>query len=382
MRVIVLLTIGFVLFGAPAVGQETPPTEGQASADKPVMAMSDDELLDLASRYADIGRFAEARAALRIVLGRNDRNLEALQRDGEYALKTTPSDVQGARLSFLAALKIQPAEFRANYGLAQTWFRTRSWRQAQIYLETAAKTAPSDKVAELNAMLAQCYRANGLKPEAYAAVEKAIAADPSGRDAREVKIALLTSDRKYDQALIEADALVDLNRDAVRVAADKREALVRLHGAHNIRLSVLQEMRTIFFQITPAGELTERIVEGREREAAAVVKRVMEDLIVLNDLNRTIQYFTIIAFAEQAVKIAPGDSDAWLKLGMLYRNTYQDQAAANIMARVLQLDPENEAAKRELETLPPPTNIATIPSASQPAGVPESGPATSQASVP
>lgn len=359
MRATVLLTIGFALLLAPpCTAQDSRPA---APAVKPISQMNEDELIQAAVRLRDAGQYVQSLQVLTYLLSKNDRNLEALLLDGEINMMLTPAQAEAARKSFLAARKIQPADFRANFGLGKVNFQSRQWRQAQIYLETAQKAAPSDRLAELYAMLAQCFRANGQLDEAFDAVAKALAADPSSRDAYEVKIALLTGANRFDEALTEASALVELSRNIVRTSPDKQKALIDLHGAHNIRLSVLQELGKRLYQRTPDGRLTDSVIEGGKHKAADVTRQVIDDYVALNDLNHTIQFFTIISFSERLVSMTPDDPQAWLTLGQLYRNTYQDQAAANVMARVLQLDPNNATAKRELESLPPPVSPATQP---------------------
>ncbi|MBI5863605.1 MAG: hypothetical protein HZB38_03670 [Planctomycetes bacterium] len=216
-------------------------------------------------------------------------------------------------------------------------------------------------MGELQAYIAQCYRKNGDFPDAFAAIEKALAADPGAIEPRQVNVSLQLAVRNFDRALAEADTLVDLCTKAIPGATRKRDALANLSGAYATRLTVLQKLGEIQFVIGPDGNPTDRVVPGREKTAAEITRRVAETYVLIADLNRTLTYFTTLEFAARAAVIDPTDLEAILLVGMLQRNTYQIEEAASTFRKVLEVDPGNARARAELEAMGVPVAPASQP---------------------
>lgn len=336
---------------AQATSAPAPQSQPAGGSNVNLLAMSDPELTLFAQRLRAANRIVDARSAVRVLLTRNERNLEALVLDGELALELTPPDMESAKNSFQAVLRIQENDFRGNFGMGRIRYQQGSWRNALFYLQKAAPAAPADKVAAVQARLAQCYSMSGEMKSAFEAAEKALAADPTDLEPHEVFVALLLKTRNYDRALAEADALIDLCKQAVPTAAVKRDALVKLASAYNVRLGVLQRLGEGNFAVGPDGNPTDRVLPGRDKIAAKLTRQVAETYVQVADLNRALTLFTTLEFAQRATIMDPTDVDALLLVGMLQRNTSQTDAAVATFQKVLELDPTNARARDELHAL-------------------------------
>lgn len=328
-----------------------PASQPAAQNQLSVANMSDSDLTALAHRLRTTNRLVDARSIVRILLGRNEQNMEARILDGEIALELVPPDVQAAKSAFDKVLRVQDTDFRANYGMGRIAYQQGSWRNAQYSLEKAAKSVPAEMVAPVFARLAQCYRKNGELPAAFKAVEKALAAGPQETEPHEVFIALLTQTGNFDRALSEADTLIELCKKEVPASPSKRDALMKLAAAYNIRLGVLQRLGQGHFLVGTDGNPTEKVIPGREKSAARLARQVAETYVLVADLNRALTLFTTLEFAQRAAQIDPSDVDSLLLVGMLQRNTSQLDEAIVTFRKVLEIDAGNQRARDELHAL-------------------------------
>jgi tetratricopeptide (TPR) repeat protein len=369
MRLLVAVFLAILIAPIPiAAAQATsapaPQSQPAAGGNINLQNLNDPDLTLFAQRLRAANRIVDARSAVKVLLSRNERNLEALVLDGELALELTPPDMESAKNSFQAVLRVQENDFRGNFGMGRIRYQQGSWRNALFYLQKAAPAAPADKVAAVQARLAQCYNMSGEMKAAFEAAEKALAAGPTDLEPHEVFVALLLKTRNYDRALSEADTLIDLCKQAIPTAAAKRDALIKLASAYNIRLGVLQHLGEGNFAVGPDGNPTDRVLPGRDKIAARLTRQVAETYVQVADLNRALTLFTTLEFAQRATTIDPTDVDAWLLVGMLQRNTSQVDAAVATFQKVLELDPKNVRARDELRALGTPD--APAAPASQP----------------
>lgn len=346
------------------LGQTTQPSAPADDAAPARPQVTEADLLQEAQNRRDNGQLAQARAILRELLKLNDKNLLALVLDGEIALDLLPADLPGAKSSFTAALRIQPSDFRANYGLGRVQYHYSQWRNALLYFENAAKAVPADRVAELYSRMGNCYAKSGDLQRAFESADRALSASPGELEPHEVYVSLLVRSRNYEKALTAADKLIELATQAVSSAKSKKDALTKLSATYGVKLEVLQKLGEGNFAIGSDGSPTDKPVAGREKTAAQIVRQVADTYILVADLNRTLTHFTTLEFAERAASIDSSNPDNWLLVGMLRRGTYQDEKAAEAFQKVLELDPTNDRARRELESLGAPTSRP----ASQPTG--------------
>ena len=355
------------LAAAQATSGPAPQTQPSGGGSLNLTAMSDAELTLLAERLRAGNRIVDARSAVRMLLSRNERNIEALVLEGELALEMTPPDIEAAKKAFQVLLRIQENDFRGNYGMGRLLYQQGSFRNAMLYLQKAATAAPVDKVASVQARLAHCYSVSGEMKAALDAAQRALAADPKDVEPREVYISLLLKLRNFDRALTEADTLIELCKQAIPTISDKRAALTKLASAYGVRLSVLQRLGEGHFATGPDGNPTDRVLPGRERIAAQLFRQVAETYVLITDLNRVLSLFTTLEFALRAVAADPSDLEAWLLVGALQRNTMQVDAAVATFRRVLEIDPLNVRARDELQALgASEAPAAPTPSTSQP----------------
>lgn len=338
---------------AAAQAESAPAPQSQPAAAGGInpAVMSDAELTLYAQRLRAGNRLVDARSIIKILLNRNDRNLEALVMEGELSLELTPPDIEAAKKAFHDVLRIQDNDFRGNYGMGRILYQQGSWRNALLYLQKASTATPADKVAAVQSRLAQCYNMCGEMRSAFDAVQKALAADPKDIEPREVNIALLLKSRSFDRALTEADILIELCKQAIPSARVKREALFKLASAYNVRLNVLQRLGDGHFAIGSDGNPTDRVLPGREKIASQLFRQVAETYIMIGDLNRVLSLFTTLEFAMRAAAADPSDVDALLLVGALQRSTSQFDEAVVTFRRVLELDPANARARDELTAL-------------------------------
>lgn len=347
-----------------SMAQTTQPESpgGESAPARPQLSEAD--ILQEAQTRRDNGQLAQARALLRELIKLNEKNTLALVMDGEIALELLPPDLTGAKTAFTAALRIQPSDFRANYGLGRVQYVYSQWRNALLYFENAAKAVPADRVAELYARMANCYAKSGDLQKAFESADRALSAAPDELEPHEVYVSLLVRSRNYEKALTAADKMIELATQAVPSAKSKKDALTKLSATYGVKLEVLQKLGEGNFAIGSDGSPTDKPVPGREKTAAQIVRQVADTYILVADLNRTLTHFTTLEFAERAANIDHTNPDYWLLVGMLRRSTYQDDKAAEAFQKVLELDPTNDRARRELESLGAPTSRP----ASQPAG--------------
>lgn len=370
-RAIVLVGAFLALVSTTVTAQETASPPATPDAGRTLDQMSTPELLAVAQTMRASGRIGEAQQVTRMVLAREEKNVDAHNLLGELYLAQDPPSAIDAQKAFSIARSLQETDFRANFGLAKIYVTKKVWRQALFHLEIAEKVAPPESIAEVCTTLAEAYRNAGRLREAFAAVERAIATEPKNLSARQMQVALLVDSGVLDRALTENDATLEIAKEKVQTAPNKLTAIRDLYRAYESRVAILQQLGARLYARLPDGKASDRLIVGKEDEITANLLRLTDVFVVMAELRLTLSYFEIIPYAERACLYSPHSAEAWLALARLYRNTSQFDRAARAFDKVLSVDPHNLEAKHELEALGvPPTHPLSEPAESQPAPIP------------
>lgn len=338
--------------GAPASQPASQPATQPAHSpvlgtDYETMPVAD--IVARADELREQGEVQEAERAIRFALARERNNVAALAVAGEiYILK---SDIEEARKSFLQALSVQRTDFRSNLGLGRIWAAKKDWRQARRYLADAASVAPPDRAGEVLTLLAQSYGGSGLYKLAIETAERAVQTAPQLYEARKTLVLLRTSAGDFESAIAETRALLELAQADAAKTPVKKEQLEELRDAYEIKSTVLKNYQSQFFVRNPDGTYSDRIIAGKESDSASVLSQLVEVLALQIELDRRIAFFTGVAIAERMVSLDAGKANYWIQLGLLHKNTFNNDAAGQAFRRALEIEPGNEIARRELDAL-------------------------------
>lgn len=356
-----------------------PPTSGPAQPAPGLTDESSDVRMMLRQAQA-LRESGDARNALRIVkqiLDRDARNVDAINEEGE--LSWILNDFDGTRRAFLYARQIQPNDYRSNLGLGKLYANARIPRQAIYYFDIAARVAPADKQAEVLTALALAHRDAGQVSDGIPIARKAVEADPKNFDARMTLVQLLNAGSDFKSARDESTPLVEQARDEALAKPGNLGALQKLQRAYDVRLTVLKSATEKLYLANPDGTRSDKLIDGKEAEAASNLKELTDLYIRQGELNLTFTYVDALNFAKRAAEYTPRDIDAVLNLAQLHRSISQIDEAAAACRRVLLVDPKNKPALDMLVAMNAPiegpTEVGTA--TSQPASSPAAGAATS-----
>lgn len=359
-----VVLIALTLISVCAAQQPAPPTA-------PIGQMTIPDLLAEAERLAAAKQWAQARPYVESVLAREQNNAQALSLKGEILEQTDQRDM--ARQEYLAVREIQPNEFRANLGLGRLYVESNMYRQALVYLNIAEPVAPPERKPELYVLLARAQRGVGNRNGAIDAVNRALEADAANFEAWLYAIAIMVESDEYDRAVAATGELVRIAQDEMMKDRSSRDGLVKLGTAYDTRLGVLRAYHQRLYIRNVDGTFSDQLLPGMEKGAAAMLRDVVETMVLQAEVERTLRLYTILPIAEQAVKYDPSSAQTWMHLGLLYVNTAQYEKAAEALRRVLEIQPDNAQAAEQLRQLPR-GGASTAPPSSAPAASPASQP--------
>lgn len=359
------VVLAVTLIAVCAAQQPAPPPSA------PIGQMSISDLLAEAERLAAAKQWAQARPYIEAVLAREQSNAQALSLKGEILEKTDQRDM--ARQEYLAVREIQPNDFRANLGLGRLYVESNMYRQALVYLNIAEPVAPPERKPELYVLLARAQRGAGNRNGAIEAVNRALEADAANFEAWQYAIAIMVESDEYDRAVAATQELVRIAQNEMVKDRSSRDGLAKLGTAYDTRLSVLSAYHQRLYIRNVDGTFSDQLLPGMEKGAAAMLREVVETMVLRAEVERTLGLYKILPIAEQAVKYDPSSAQAWMHLGLLYVNTSQYDKAAEALRRVLEIQPDNAQAAEQLSQLP---------RSAAPAAPPSSAPASAPASQP
>lgn len=337
----------------PAATQPT--TTGPVAAldrleNRRVVDLSIPEQLKVVIDLFNARRYADAEAVLSVIFRRDENNFEACILGGDMAL--AQKRPEAARQYYLRARKMQPGDFRANWGLGRIYVDRRIYRQAVTYLEIARPVAPPDKLSEVLVKLAQAYGGSGQTPKGFAALTEALASDPTNVDALNLMVSLRMTTNEYEPALDASAKLVEIARANLMREPGQRQYVQELDGAYDTRLRTLRAYHQTLYELLPDGRRSDRLMKGRESLAAAQLREMMNIAIIRAELQRVDTYFqALILFADRAVQYDPTNVEGLLTVAGLYASTSQWDLAVETYQRVLQIDPSNAEAQQRLDAL-------------------------------
>lgn len=352
-----------MLAGVPVMAQtEAPAPTTQATQPAGIEAMSNDEIVSRARELIRAGRnLDDAQRALRFVFTRSPDYAEAKVALAELA--EAMQDSARAREIYQDLLNKDPNNFGANLGMGKAYLGAGWARQATKYLERAAQSAPSERKGEALALLSQSYLDERKADKAAEAAELAVQAAPDSVLARTQLTVVRYNLRQFNAALDDARALVATARKQLESDPGNAQLLAQLAKAYELLSAVLAESHKALYQTGTDGKPTERIRPGKEKEAAALLKQLVETGVTQSEVRRVQTYHSLLALAERAAQYDPENAAYLLDYGYLLYQTSQPQKAAEVFQRVLQIDPNNQKAREQLEAM-------GAPLASQPAVAP------------
>lgn len=326
-------------------------------ADKPttritgrqLMEMPVPELLAKARVECEAKNYNFAKILLDEILRRDETHLEALTLAGESALES--GDGETARERFLRVIDIQPNDFRANYGLGELYLQIGLMHQSLGYLLKAQPVVPPDKRVEHLVKLAQAYRGTNNPLEAAATIRQALELDPNKKGAIATLVGLLIQQRRFDEALPQADKLIELTMAELREDPGVRANVEELYQAYDAKLTVLRAMHQRQYRLNPDGSASSELLPGEGPRAAKLLDEVVTLLIFQSEIRTVIDHFGMITFVEQAIDYDPGNVSLRMRAAQLYELTSQLAKAAAAYQEVIDLAPDNTDAASRLALL-------------------------------
>lgn len=350
---------------------ETPasaPSDGSVAID--ASTLSSDQLLANAAQLADAGQLQRAAQLIDVVIKRDERNIKALWMMGQ--VHEQADDLQSARAFYGQALALDKNHFLSNLGLGRLYVRQKNasyGRQAITYLELAEKIAPPERHAEALGLLAQAYLNADNRVRAMQTAQEARREDNNNFDAWDVIMSVLIETGRFDEALTESLRYLDLVGRLVEAQRGQRRALLLLDKVYQWRFQALYQYHRSLYEQLPGRQVSDRLLPGNEKKACETITQLLDVSDYQAELKRTLGYYDLIPLAERAVQYDETSVSAKLRLGRLYRQTFQDVKAARVYQQVLQLEPDNAEARDALaaigpvpsEDVPPPPAPATQP---------------------
>ena len=375
-RCVLLTLIG--LSPALALAQDTPTAQPPAAESAqpqaqqaPTLAdLTIPQLMELADRAREAKDFTAAINILNFVRQRESgqSNLDVTRMLGDIAYDMR--NAEDAQKYWLQVRRVQPGDFGANWGLGRLELDSGQPRNAVAYLETAERVIPSDKAKlapKVLIKLAQAYGGAGLRTQAVSAAERALRLDQNDLEGWYVltklraEMARTTDD--FDKALGDADRLIAISDAGIKNQGISPATVQQMQIAYQLKLSVLYAFREILFERNPDGKISDRVVAGQGPLVARVLNSAVDVMLQQAELDRLTNYFNITNLANEVVKYDGGtNATTLMRLANLQVTTGQYSEAMKAYQKVLEIDPTNMEAQRQLDALkaqfqpaPPPT---------------------------
>lgn len=325
--------------------------------------MTSEQLYETALRMRENRQYRDALIVTQTLRARDPTNPDVLVLMAE--LSEDLGNMADARELWLQLRQARPNDFRANLGLGSWYLKARIPRQATAYLEIAERVAPAERLPDVLALLASAYREDRNLTRALATAQRALDMDPNHIGARQEMVTLRYMRDQFEQALAEANTLLEIIQRAARARPTDPGVLAQLLSAYDMRNTVLRALYVGVNERNERGEAVDRPLPGREAEAANILHQISENLVLQAELRRTLALFDVLPILERAVQFDPDNVSYRMQYGLVLRETGHVDKALEQFRRVLELDPAHEGARRQIEQLGAP--------ATQPAPAVESG---------
>jgi tetratricopeptide (TPR) repeat protein len=333
-------------------------TPSFAQDEKPAQ-MTIPQILAAAENLRASGRVDDAVKGLEYILKAEPSNIDALRMLGDIAWDQ--QNAEEAQKRWMAVRKIQQNDFGANWGLGRLYLQGSSGRgsarNAILYLEVAESVLPAaepELKPQVLLALAQAYNADGQTSRAMEKVREVLAVAPDNYEACYFLVALRLGSAQsaddFDQALSDAERLVQVVRKELEASGTTLEGAQRLATAYQMEIQVLKNSVSVVFERNPDGSLSDRLLPGKEKRAAATIAKTVDAMLRYTDLQRTLAYFQIAEVAAKAVQY-DANPDTLMELGLLQKATGQSAKAVETFRKVLEIDPLHKEARRQLDAL-------------------------------
>ncbi len=374
------LTITFAGLGQMPATQPArlAPAEAAARAPAPQSEpLSPEQVLEVARAKYQAGQTGEALDMVKRLLEAIPNHIEANLLAAELLI--AGNDYSLARTFYLKVLESEAANFKANLGIGRIWLDAGYWRQALAYLEKAEAVAPESGRAEAKRLLASNLLQLRRLNDALNKIQEAIAADPTDLEARQIlvrirmELARMQADVERMRPLL-SQAREDANK-CVQLATTLAEGdpwnptrLRQLQSAFQLRLEVLDAYHKSLYERSLHGETIDRLRPGLGPEAAEALNQIAEYRRQLGLLQIIMVEHDALVYLETAVsdRYDPRNPHHLGNLAATYlqiedltarlvgRGVFADrkmhERAAETYRKVLEFDPQNEPARRFLES--------------------------------
>lgn len=305
----------------------------------------------------------QATEVVREVLQRDPGNIEAHLLAGEISLdvaKLDPrlADFDSARNHFMMVLEAEPNNYRANLGVGRIWNANRVWRQAVAFLEKAeAVAATPEQAIDVKREMAIAFAGMGNKTRAIEKAAEAVQLDADDLEAlrtlTEIRLSAATTDpeRYLDQALADAELYLNKCREEAARNPTDREKLVELNEAFDLLLAAVREHHTTLYERDIRQQPTDKLLLGKEPEAAAALLRMAELMREQALVRLTLTEHENLVLVEKAVEYQPENVRYLEALAVLYQRIHDRENAIATSQRILELDPDHEGARQFLESV-------------------------------
>ncbi|MCK4342139.1 MAG: tetratricopeptide repeat protein [Phycisphaerae bacterium] len=309
------------------------------------------------------------------VLEEDTLNTEARLLAGEILMEANEYD--SARDNFSVVLEVEPSNFRANLGVGKIWNANRSWRQATAYLERAERVAADlERAVEVKRALAIAYAGQGKLTEAIQKMDEVVRADPDDLDGLQtsvgIRLGAAARDPKYlegeEGALAAAETYLKKVTQVVQQTPWKKEELDRLNQAYELLLAALRTLHNTFYEHDIRNQPTDKLLPGKEVQAAAALNRIAEKLSEHALLKLTLAEHEALMLAEKAVEYDPWNVKYLENLAALYQRTKNRARAVETFRKILELDPQHPGAKQYLEAVGEPLSAPSPVDTTSPPG--------------
>ncbi len=378
MRRWIALVCVLPLLGVTAAAQQIEPGPAEEKLDQAeidrLQGMSLEELVRNARDLLDSEKYEAAVPYIVVARSRAEDDQEVKALNAELSL--LKRDIKKARELFLEVYRANPNDYYANLGLGRLYLATRQFKQAEIYLEKAEQRAAQDQISLVRRLLAETYRGLKKSLKAVQLAEQAVNGRPDDYVTRQTLVMTLVEAAQLERAAEEAVNLEQIARDRIAADAADVDALQQLLSALQVHMLALQQSFQQLAVMGPGRQPTDQVLDVNKPRAAALSMEVAELQLMQAETARLISYHQILEFMKKAIEYVPDNADYQRDYGLLLMRTNQSEAAIAPLRRALELNPDDDVARRQLQALgvsltapavqPPPTDEAQESPETQP----------------
>lgn len=338
-----------------------------------IETMSVDDQLRLALAYRARNTpedWTRAVATLAAVLKNDATNIEAQLQIAEISMMRR--DFNNGRDYFKKVRSLDENNYRANLGMGQFYLYTRLYRQAVLYLKTAAGVAPPDKKGEALQLLGRAYLESRELNPAQQAIEDALRVDPSNTETARTYVQILMQKQNFEAARAASFQLLQMEQAKVTSSRMDREAVRQFATAYDTVIEVLLQLHNSLHKKNARGQVTDEPLPGQELEIAKVLDAIVQTRVQQMPTMKVMTLLDVLPLAKRSVELAPDNPAYLFTLGYTCAEAglYGDARAA--MQKAVQLEPANSLYQSALQRIE--ADIARMQQQQQQQAAPPQGP--------